>query len=350
MGGMREQCGTLKNHWYVAAKSGQVQRKASWPSVILETRLVLFRQQDGQVAALRDRCSHRHMPLSFGKVEGDAVRCMYHGWSYDRTGECVNVPSEGPCGKAFAGRAVESFPVIEAQGLIWVWMGGPANPPDKQPFEMPSMDNDGWRGFYMENMFEANVTNCVENFIDVPHTVWVHPGWFRDRKGIKVPVSVERTDQSVALTYHTQEDSFGWGNWLFNPKKLPMVHTDRFIMPNNTRVDYIWGEQERGFVIISTSVPVTPELTRVYTLVNLKCGVLTPLLTWAMRWYAQKIIAQDYNMMAKQSRSLADGDIHFRHTPADTPHLFVESLRHWAEQGEVGKAPKPAVKEIEIWL
>jgi phenylpropionate dioxygenase-like ring-hydroxylating dioxygenase large terminal subunit len=348
---MRASCGTLKNHWYAAALSSKLPEGKPLSSVILETRLVLFRETNGQVAALRDRCAHRHLYLSAGEViEGQAIRCKYHGWSYDRNGQCVNVPSEGPCGKAFAGRAVEAFPVQEQDGLIWVWMGGPDTPPDQDPMRLPPCNDEGWRGFFMETDFEASVTNCVENFIDVPHTVWVHPGWFRSRKGIQVPVTVERSGQEVLLTYDSQEDGFGWGDRLFNPKNLPLSHTDRFIMPNNTRVDYIWGQGERGFTIISTSVPVSPQLTKVYTLVNIKCGVISSAMRLFMRWYARQVITQDSTLMALQSRALSEAPVSFKHTPADMPHLFIESLRRWAEEGGHGEAPPTMVRTMDMWI
>jgi phenylpropionate dioxygenase-like ring-hydroxylating dioxygenase large terminal subunit len=348
---MREQCGTLKNYWYAAAQAGTVTAKAPTTSVIMETRLVLFRRTTGEVAVLRDRCSHRNQLLSLGQVHGDTIQCPYHGWTFDHQGQCASVPSEGPCGKAFANREVESFPVREKDGLIWVWMGGADFPPDHEPMSMPPINAEGWGSYYMETEFENTVTNCVENFMDVPHTVWAHPGLFRNRKGILIKAAVERTADSVLVTYDSQEDGFGWGDIFFNPKKLPVKHTDLFMMPNNTRVDYDWGEGSSGFIMISTSVPVNPQLTKVYTLISFKCGwAVNWLFKRLFPWYTRQVIEQDVVILTQQGQSLREAPAAFKHTPADTPHLFVEALRHWAEAGGQGDAPKPLTRQIEFWI
>ena len=88
--------------------------------------------------------------------------------------------SEGPKGSPIRKRKLEHFPTLERYGLIWVWMGDEKTP-DKEPFEMPYFKKDGWDCYYMETCFPNNVTNLVENFMDVPHTVFVHKGWFRER-------------------------------------------------------------------------------------------------------------------------------------------------------------------------
>ena len=352
---MRKRCGLLAEYWYVGAMSRDVKPNKPISTIIMETRIVIWRASDGSLAALRDRCSHRNTMLSEGNINKhkNCIVCPYHGWEFDRDGDCRRVPSENWEGKKSNGRSIESFPVIEQDGLIWVWMGLNKSPdPAKQPFKLPHMNDrkEGWEHFQIVNDFDNEVTNLVENFMDVPHTVLVHAGWFRRRANKLVKTTMERTEDSVLVTYHQEKDAIGFTERFINPKKLPLYHTDNFYMPNNTRVDYIFGEEERGFVIVSTSTPISDLKTRVYTQISYKLGLLN---LGARSWlplYVQKIIDQDLDITRNQSQSFREEAPSFRSTPADTLHVFIESLREWEATGRTGRPPRPLKKEVEFWI
>ena len=350
---MRHSVGTLDRQWYVAGRSHQVTAKKPFAAQILEEKLVLFRDPAGRPVALVDRCLHRNAPLSEGDLFDGCIGCPYHGWTYDRSGAVVNVPAEGPSGAA-APLRLESFPVRERDGLVWVWMGGPDHPPDREPFPMPNEGLPGWRSYFMETDFDNGVTALVENFMDVPHTVWVHRGWFRSRSRKPVDMKVERMDDAVLVTYDQPADEIGFTRLVLNPKGLPMTHTDRFYMPNVTRVDYLYGDPEdpaTGFTITSQCTPVSPLRSRVYTHIGLKLGPLTPLLEPFLRFYTRQVIEQDVDIMRVHGRNMGHyGGRQFASTPADTLHVFIESLRDWAEGGERGPKPEPTVAEARFWI
>lgn len=347
---MYETSGNLVNHWYAAGLSGDFSPHKPAARTLFEKPLVLWRGKDGAVTAILDRCNHRNAPLSRGKVINHCVVCPYHGWAYDTQGQCVDIPSEGPHVERIPNKRVESFPVVEAGGLVWVWMGRDKRP-TAPPFDMPLLKEKGWRSYYMVTHFNNNVTDLVENFMDVPHTVFVHKGWFRDKKQIRVAARVERTPDSVLVTYDQPNDSIGFSGWLVNPKRLPMMHTDNFYMPNNTRVDYIFGAEERGFIICSTCTPIRPYETLVYTLITYKFGWLTPLARLGLGAYTRKVINQDVWIMDIQGENLRKFDApDYKSTQCDYMHLYIESLRNWAEAGDGSPAPKPIVKDIEFWI
>lgn len=346
--GMYRNSGDLVKGWYAAGLSEHIRMQKPTAVEIFEVPIVVWRKKDGRVAAVLNRCNHRNAPLSEGKVISDCLVCPYHGWTYDHKGQCVNIPSEGPHTERIPNKRVESFPVREEKGLVWIWMGR-KDPVDKDPFPMPTMKQKGWQHYYMVTDFENNVTNLVENFMDVPHTVYVHKGWFRDRKQIRIGASVERTQDSVLVTYDQSNDAIGFSNRLINPKNLPMRHTDNFYMPNNTRVDYIYGEEERGFIITSTCTPISPYSTRVYTLISYKFGWLTPLAKLGLKWYTKRVINQDVWIMKLQGKTLRKlNQAHYHSTQCDTMHLYIESLRRASSQG--GEVPAPIKKDIEFWV
>ncbi len=348
---MRHQCGLLKNAWYAASQSQHLKSNTPKACVILEEMLVLWRTESGKAIALADRCPHRNALLSEGRIHQGQITCPYHGWTFNAQGHCTLIPSESKDGTVTKQRSTEVFPTREQDGIVWVWMGGEESPPDKDPFPMPYYNTPGWETYYMETRFANNVTNLVENFMDVAHTVFVHGGWFRDRKAMPVPTRVERRNEEVLATYDQSHDEIGWSYLILNPKKLPLTHTDHFFMPNNTRVDYLYGQGERGFVIASTCTPISEYDTMVYTLISFRLGWFTTIAKLFLPWYTRQVIEQDVEIMEIQQRALRHyGGRKFQSTQADLLHVYIESLRNWAAAGGTSPRPRPVTKEITFWI
>jgi phenylpropionate dioxygenase-like ring-hydroxylating dioxygenase large terminal subunit len=346
---LRDRCGLLKNYWYAAALGAEVSSRRPLGCEVLGERVVLFRDRGGRAVAMLDRCLHRNALLSRGEVFDGCLGCPYHGWTYDASGRCVHIPSQGPGSRAPEGLALQTFRAREQDGIVWVWMGD--GEPDKEPFRMPSFHEPGWGAYYMSTRFSNGVTNLVENFMDVPHTVFVHKGWFRTKSSTRVPTSIERTRDSVLVTYDQPGDSIGWSTMILNPKRLPLVHTDKFYMPGNTRVDYVYGREERAFVITSTCTPVSEFDTRVYTLISYKLGWFNAVGRLFLPFYTRRVIEQDVEIMQNQGESLRHhGPPRFHSTAADALHLHIEALRGWDEGGGVGPRPEPVVERVEMWI
>lgn len=343
--------GSLVENWYALGQPREFRKNVPLAKEILETPIVTWKKEDGSYTTILDRCNHRNAPLSKGKIVNQCIVCPYHGWAYNDEGQCVEIPSEGPHTERIPNKRVHQFPTKESNGLIWVWMGK-SGEPSKEPYSMPVMSEHGWNYYYMVTPFKNNVTDLVENFMDVPHTVFVHKGWFRDRKQVRVEAKVERTEDSVLVTYDQPNDSIGFSNWLINPKNLPMFHTDNFYMPNNTRVDYIYGKNERGFIISSTCTPISPFKTMVYTLISYKFGWMTPLARLGLPFYTRQVINQDVWIMDMHGEHLKkfNETPDYRSTQCDFMHLYIESLRNHAENPEQHKKPNPIVKDIEFWI
>ena len=301
---MRWRCGTLHENWYVAALSSQVTARRPWSATIMDEPIVLFRDGRDRACALLDRCLHRNAPLSKGALFDGCIGCPYHGWTYDGDGRLVIVPSEGHTPEPRSGMAVARFPTVEQDGLVWVYMGDPDRAGEKTPFRMPHAGEPGWSSYYMLTTFDGDVTDLVENFMDVPHTEFVHAGWFRRSTNARpVEVSLERTADAVHVEYFKPDDSIGFASWLLNPDRKPMTHTDRFFMPNVTRVDYMWGER-RGFVITSQITPITPARALVYTAIAFRFGIFNAVARIALPAYTRTVIQQDVRIMALQTANL----------------------------------------------
>jgi len=128
-----------KNIWYVAALPGEV-TSAPLARRILNEKVVIFRTIAGRVTALQDRCPHRLLPLSRGRVVGEHLQCGYHGAEFSADGKCVLVPGQ-PEVPDNAG--IRSYPAEEKYGLVWIWMGEPELAAAAQPCEIYSFVEEG---------------------------------------------------------------------------------------------------------------------------------------------------------------------------------------------------------------
>src|SRR4051812_31750952 len=306
--GLRTRDGALVNHWYIACLSDEL-RQQPIQRVVYERPYVLFRDGNGKAGCLPDRCLHRAAQLSKGTCEQGRLVCPYHGWNYDVVGNVVAIPSEGPCEGTPGARLrpnlfLESRPLCEQDGCIWIWLGEGTPQPLTPPWRFPHAADSAWASYIMITDFPNEVTHLIENFMDVPHTVFVHRGWFRRRSMKSVPITIDVNQGSVLVTYHQPNDSIGFMGRILNPKGQPMAHTDRFVFPNITRVDYSFGPGYE-FIINSACTPVETRQTRVYTYIAFRLGAITSLAKPFMRLYTRQVIEQDVDIMRNQGESFA---------------------------------------------
>ena len=112
----------IKNLWYVAAWSTELDSAKPISRTIIGEPIAFYRTVNGTVVGLEDRCPHRHAPLSLGRIEGDDLKCMYHGLKFGRDGVCKFVPGSDIIPPH---STVRTFPAVERSSWIWVWMGDP---------------------------------------------------------------------------------------------------------------------------------------------------------------------------------------------------------------------------------
>jgi phenylpropionate dioxygenase-like ring-hydroxylating dioxygenase large terminal subunit len=331
----------LREQWYVACTESELPRDKPLSSRILDTGIVLFRQRDGRVSALIDQCVHRGTRLSAGKVQNDRLVCPYHGWQYDSEGQVVHVPSiDGAHSSSTQTRypfRQRTLPVQSLDGLVWVYMGS-GDAASRSVFRMPMRDVKPWQSYYMVNTFDGDIAMLAQNFMDVPHTVFVHDGIFRSSRGEPMEASVATTPESVEVTYRDGGDRIGFClDWLTNPDNVPLEHTDRFIAPNVTRCEYRWGERS-GFLIVSQITPLDARRSRVYTYIAYRfrlprvvLRVLRPLL----HLYTHLVIQQDVRIMRAHREGL-DNAPGFRphNVRADIVHVAIDRLIDAVKGGE----------------
>jgi vanillate O-demethylase monooxygenase subunit len=161
------------DQWYVAGFSWEFPDAASKPlaRTLLNQPIVFFRANE-KVAALADRCCHRHVPLSCGTVENPGLRCGYHGLLFSGEGRCVEIPGQETIPKT---ACVRAYPLEERDQIVWIWMG---RTPESQPTgpapAHPWHDDPAYQFKGDVYHYKAPFQLIHDNLLDLSHLGYVH--------------------------------------------------------------------------------------------------------------------------------------------------------------------------------
>ena len=198
----------LSECWYVAAWDFELIDGAKLARTLLEKPILLYRGESGRVVALDDRCCHRAAPLSMGRIEGDCIRCMYHGMKYDPEGKCIQIPGQD---KVPARLGVRSYPVVERDHLVWIWMGSAERADPAKILDYPPLSEPGWRGLPSYLHYDANWMLIVDNLADFAHLAFVHTntlGGSEEYAYTTKPTAIEKLSDGFRVErWHRDSDS-----------------------------------------------------------------------------------------------------------------------------------------------
>ncbi len=250
--------GINPNHWYVVARSSEVKTEP-YPVTLWKQPIVLYRQSDGQVRALEDRCPHRFVKLSEGKVQGDRVECAYHGWQFNAEGKCVSIPYLSkkqklpPC-------QLRLYPVQEGDGFIWIFLGDET--PTVPRFQVPEWDHLNYIATVSVIETQAHYSYLIENLMDMYHG-HLHEDWqaWTDAK----LENIEEDDSQVHGYYNAQSYYRIDKIWSISQLFFPSL---RQLHPEPLTVSYIYphwvstlGEDFKIYCLFS---PIHETATRAY--------------------------------------------------------------------------------------
>lgn len=278
----------IRNSWYVAAEPQELNNVNPVARTIMNDKIVLFRQSDGTPVAFKDACPHRFAPMHQGKIEGDCIRCPYHGALYNEDGDCIQVPGQSEDNKFGMDQRLTKYPIIERHNYIWIWMGDPTLSSDESTipvwFYPADPDNEDWNGRHDRILsFPAYYELVCDNLNDVTHTEFVHPetlgaslmphlfrtskedqdenSFMNKKVGTRdIELEFQKNDVQAGDLFHTmmayQRGTEGWpGNvdWHLTVKyAAPSYFSFR---PRTRDV----GESEDNFVMFDSLNAVTPE-------------------------------------------------------------------------------------------
>ena len=310
----------LRNHWYVAAWHDEVERRLM-PRTILNESMVLFRREDGTPVALEDRCAHRRLPLSAGRLIGDSVHCSYHGLVYDCSGLCTKVPGQ----VVPAGTRIKTYPVVERHRFIYVWMGDPAQADESKIVSFPRLSDPDWGITKIRLHVKANYLLIVDNLLDLSHVAYVHNTTIgnaavaedaeviTEQHGDCVRITREMINVPAPRTYA----EFGGAKGNFDRWQLSEFRPPCYFLINNGSAAAgtppgkarLEGPGEWGFQVYHGITPETEKTTHQFWVIAHEHSAVP--VTGRAEFYEQchQVIWEDYHIYETQQRSL-DSDLH----------------------------------------
>ncbi|WP_083940961.1 Rieske 2Fe-2S domain-containing protein [Pseudoduganella violaceinigra] len=290
---------SISKRWFVAAIADKIGHKPLAVTV-LGRPLVLMRLDSG-IVAMEDRCPHRQVPLSAGRVTPTGIECAYHGWVFGADGRCKAVPglAQGDCLPKVGARTIA---VRELDGMVWVRLAaeGDAAPPEMVAKFLPDsrkfLNQLHWRGY---------IVDVIENFLDPLHTHTVHPGLVRkpDAPRSAVRVKLDITGEGFVVNYRDQAAQSGILFRLFeSPRVSEKLH---FAGAGSAQIEYVYAN---GSVIRITLhfTPETQDHTHVFTTMHVE-NRWAP--RWAVRWlvypFLHKVARQDERTLELQAMNQA---------------------------------------------
>jgi phthalate 4,5-dioxygenase oxygenase subunit len=166
----------FRNYWIPALLAEELPENDCPPVRVklLSERMLAFRDTNGRYGLIDEFCAHRGVSLWFGRNEDCGLRCAYHGWKYDVTGQCVDVPSE-PDGSPYAKTVqLKSYPLIELGGILWTHMGSPEKRPPLPEWEFATVPSA--HSITTKRFQECNWLQALEGGIDSSHVSFLHRG------------------------------------------------------------------------------------------------------------------------------------------------------------------------------
>lgn len=181
-----------RNQWYVAAWSAEVGRDLLGRTILGEP-IAFYRTEDGAAVALADRCVHRRFPLSESRLDGDRVVCGYHGFTYDTTGTCVYVPGQKRIPRT---ARVSSYPVVEQDSFVWVWIGDPGMADATAVPRAPHLVEEGWVTVNGMEPIDSDFGLLVDNLMDLSHETYLHGGYIGTPEVAETPITTEVDEEA----------------------------------------------------------------------------------------------------------------------------------------------------------
>jgi 5,5'-dehydrodivanillate O-demethylase len=305
----------MRRFWHPVWRTQDLAAGAALPVRIMGEDFTLYRGESGKPHAVAHRCAHRRTVLSAGFVEGDCIRCLYHGWKYDADGACVEQPAE--LNEGFADKVrIRAYPTHDYLGLIFVFMGEGAAPPPPRflEFEEPG-------GVVNANVYAraCNYFQNIENGVDEAHLPFTHRRTIFDTLNRDVP-RIEAEERPWGLVaFGIRSDGTVREQHLMLPNMLSMS------LPTDDPAETDWR------IYVSWRVPIDDETHKTFIIerLSLKSEAIAP---YRARREAQEKRLAELPPAEEVTRAILAGKMRL-HDASDRPD-FLGIQDHVAQVGQ----------------
>lgn len=329
----------LFGFWYRALPAERLGQDKLVKGTLLETPLVIGRDQGGKPFALHDACPHRGMPLSCGRFDGERVECSYHGWQFDaHTGQCRLIPSLTSEQKLKVERIYAgSYPCRQQDDFVWVYLpepgpagagfSKPAEAPEPPP-EIPRPGDGPYLSAYLTAEMPVSVDHGIIGLMDPAHGPFVHQAWWwRSRHSIhEKQKNFEPIPYGFRMSAHTPSSNSA-------PYKLLRMYAEAneitttidFMLPNlrseTIRAGKFW------FASLTTVTPITRNHCRIDVVAHWNIFRRLPLGRTLLKFVFRKFVEQDRRTMELQAEGLKHNPHMMLIDDADRPAKWYFGLK-----------------------
>jgi phenylpropionate dioxygenase-like ring-hydroxylating dioxygenase large terminal subunit len=323
--------GFLWDFWYPALRSSEITGRRLVTAMLLEVPLVLGRTSTGKAFAMRDSCPHRGIPLSYGRFDGQAVECSYHGWKFEAcTGQCVEIPSLSGQDKLrveriFAGH----YPCEERDGYVWVYMTAPGSRVSESvpaAAQLPVF-SEKFKITRLSCEIPSHVDQGIIGLMDPAHGPFVHQSWYwRSRHSIhEKEKHFEPIPNGFRMSRHEPSSNSAPYKLLRYFSGEPTTTMIDFVLPNmrleEIRSGHLW------FSSRATVTPVRRDLSRIDFVAAWNLVRWMPLVVPIFRTFAKKFLRQDQQTMIQQAEGLKHNPHLMLIDDADRPAKWYFALK-----------------------
>lgn len=323
----------LGHYWYPLGFSQVLRKNSAKPQrfVLLDTPIVLWRSQN-EWRAHKDICPHRQAPLSSGLVVNDELVCPYHGWSFKPCGTLSAVPSLCDADQPKSKPGLIPFLVHDDNFMVWVCLQKTARLAPPKIIETTSNKS---KTVLIEKKFNHHIEDIIENFMDSPHTLFVHSGLIRDSSQLMSRlVDVSMHENEVLVSHHPSKEDISLFSRLINPQGKMVSHTDTFILPAHVKINYYFETESPAFSAWVAMRPISENQTQLFFAITLNFnGMINKIFTPVVRLMAERVLWQDRKILDLQRENLTYEKTRYSASSiGDCASNYVRRQRYDADQ------------------
>lgn len=217
---------SLKHFWYPIMEETKL-GIVPIAKKLLGTRIVLARLH-GEIICFEDRCPHRNVPLSDGNVTHQHLKCSYHGWEFESSGNLSRIPGCNTCSDTVR---LNKYQTHSEDGMIWVLLEG------TKTFENPFKNIEGFEGSFHFKSLKSDFIHTIENFLDPTHTPFIHKGLLRNEFKQRMEISQESDENGFVTRYTLLDQQNGLINRLLDSGIDKNIAS--FTLPGYAVIDYV---------------------------------------------------------------------------------------------------------------
>lgn len=288
----------ITNQWYLVALEDELLKQNPLGKKILGQEVVIFKTESGKIQVIENRCCHRNVALSMGYVKNEAIKCAYHGWEFDGTGKCVNIPSLHDKSQIPASACVKKYEVKIYNHMIWAFFGEASK---AHEVALPPMPEIGQYPYVFNyHVVKADLKLVAESLIDPYHIDHVHRNSIKTFMGnlnrASVEFNIEMEGTAMTGSYMRENTGNFFEKFYFG--FAPEIKTNfAFYFPHTSKLHIAF--KEKNMFIYEHFYPIEDD-----KIMMLQITCWQGIFRRFPMWFAKK-------MMLDKSNKIVEEDIDF---------------------------------------